>query len=526
MGILDLGISFQSDRRKFISPTGGNSPMRTSDRELDASQHFPVAQPLLPYPPLGTALSLDAPAERLRQRSIVMPIFAEATSMVLRLTDAPVAILMITGVSGCQIGSISGLEHFTQLPADPNLLLELAGLEYCYAQVMSGESNFSVPNCQQHPQLSQSALCQVHGIRSYLGVPMITAAKDRLGTIAILDFKPCQSSERDLDLLQLIGRLVGCEIERKLLSQAQLDRSIGNLDDRSTIGFDDQISATEYIEIVGAVLPSGNRYTAQLDSTLPSSQILPSEDLRPVYPQVHSEIQFKLLTHLAQEFRTPLTSILGMASVLQQEIYGSLNSKQKDYLGIIHYSGQQLVSIVDEIAQLSRFDCHQQQLTLSSVNLELLCQLVIQSLEPIAQKKNQQIVLNFADHSSSLEPRIWLLDKEKVRQILYYLGLSLIQASTVEQQISIQIANFNDELQIQLLSNDPQVILHSLDFDDDLELLVYAANNQTTEPNLAQDLRINLGLSLSRSLTTVHDGKIDIIANGGGYQLSLPLILV
>ncbi len=490
--------------------------MRTSDRELDANQ-ISLAQPLLQYPTIGTELSID--------RSIVMPIFTEATAMAMRLTDAPVAILMVTGISGCQIGSISGLEQFTQLPAHPDLLVELAGLEYCYAQIMSGEGSFSVA-CQQHPQLSQSALYQVHGIQSYLGVPMITAAKDRLGTIAILDFKPGQSIERNLDLLQLISRLVASDIERKLLSQAQLDRSIGNLGDRSTIGFDDQIAATEYVEIVGAVLPSGNRYTALIDSAQPAIQILPTdENLHPVDPQVQSEIQFKLLTHLAQEFRTPLTSVLGMASVLQQEIYGSLNSKQKDYLEIIHYSGQQLVSIIDEIAQLSRFDYHQQ-LTLRSVNLQLLCQLVIQSLEPIAQNKRQQIVLNFADKSSSLEPGIWVLDKDKVRQILYYLGLSLIHASDVEQEISIQVADFNDELQIQILSDDPEVILPTPDFDGDLKSLVYAANNQTTEPNLAQDLRINLGLSLSRCLATAHDGKIDAILNGGGYQLSLPLILV
>jgi signal transduction histidine kinase len=516
VGILDLGISFQSDRHKFISPTGGNCPMRTSDREPDANQ-VPVAQPLLQYPTLGTELSID--------RSTVMPIFTEATTMATQLTDAPVAILTITGVSGCQIGSISGLERFTQLPTDPDLLLELAGLEYCYAQVMSGESNFSITNCQQHPELSQLALYQVHGIRSYLGVPMITAAKDRLGTIAILDFKPGQPSERNLGLLQLIGRLVASEVERKLLSQAQLDRSIGTLNSRSTIGFDDRIATTEYIEIVGAVLPSGNRYTALIDTTAPSIQILPPEDIRPVDPQIQSGIQFKLLTHLAQAFRTPLTSVLGMASVLQQEIYGSLNGKQKDYLGIIHHSGQQLVSIVDEITQLSEFDCHQQQLTLTSVNLELLCQLVIQSLAPLAQKKSQQIILNLLGSSSLLEPRIWLLDKDKVRQTLYYLGLSLIHASNVDRQISIQIANFNDELQLQLISNDPQVRLHNLDLND-LSLSVDLDRDRTTEPNLDRDLRINLGLSLSHALAITHGGKIEIIANGGGYQLSLPLILV
>ena len=62
----------------------------------------------------------------------------------------------------------------------------------------------------------------------------------------------------------------------------------------------------------------------------------------------------ELLTNLGQELRTPLTSILGMASVLQQEIYGPLSSKQKDYLGIIHQSGEKLVKIIDRISTLSQ----------------------------------------------------------------------------------------------------------------------------------------------------------------------------
>jgi signal transduction histidine kinase len=44
-----------------------------------------------------------------------------------------------------------------------------------------------------------------------------------------------------------------------------------------------------------------------------------------------NSIKVKLLNHLAQELLTPLTSVLGMASVLNQEIYGPLTSKQKEY---------------------------------------------------------------------------------------------------------------------------------------------------------------------------------------------------
>ena len=82
-----------------------------------------------------------------------------------------------------------------------------------------------------------------------------------------------------------------------------------------------------------------------------------STDLTSLQPNLddsgHQSRPSELLADLAQELRTPLTSILGMSSVLQQEIYGSLCSKQKNYLEIIYHSGQKLVEIVDRISTLS-----------------------------------------------------------------------------------------------------------------------------------------------------------------------------
>jgi His Kinase A (phospho-acceptor) domain/GAF domain len=310
--------------------------MLTPDQNLDASSnHQVITAPSLQYPTIATELRIE--------QSQVTPIFAEATTLATRLTKAPVAILMVTGKSGCQISSISGLAKFGCLPANPDLLLELAGLEYCYSQVMSSESRFSVADCQQHPELCQLPLVTVHGIQAYLGLPIVTAAKDRLGTIAILDFKSRRFNNRDIEALQVISRLVASEFERRLLSQAQLDRSIDYLHHGRVQGFDDSLAATEYSEDCRSIDPSD---VHDLSTDLKALQ-------HNLAANQHQSISGELLANLAQELRTPLTSILGMASVLQQEIYGPLSSKQKDYLGIVHQSGQKLVKIVDRISTLS-----------------------------------------------------------------------------------------------------------------------------------------------------------------------------
>lgn len=500
--------------------------MLNSDSGLDASSNRQViTSPSLQYPTILTELRVE--------QSQVMPIFTEATALAIRLTKAPVAIVMVTSSAGCQIASIAGLEKFVRLPIDPDLHLKLAGFEYCYAQVMSSESKFSVTDCQQHPELAQLPLVRLHGVQAYLGLPIVTAAKDRLGTIAILDFKPRQFSERDLDVLQIVSRLVASEFERKLLSQAQLDRSIDNLQYRTIPGFDDPLAAAEY-EDSSPSIGKIDHYSLSGDLITFDRDLVAQEYLNPIYPQVQGEIQFKLLTHLAQELRTPLTSVLGMASVLQQEIYGPLSGKQADYLGIIYQSGQQLVTIVDEISKLSEFDLGQDplshppqhQLALRAVNLEMLCQSALQSLEPLAQRKNQQLVLDLTEGNLSHEKlldKICSIDKNKIQQIVYYLCLSLIHASTIDCQISIQLADISDGLQLQLLTNDPHVILEQLDVSD-LEAVAAQDRSYPHQPHPNQDLRVSLGLSLSHTLATAHGCTIATIADGRGYQLTLPLV--
>jgi signal transduction histidine kinase len=317
--------------------------MLISDQDLDASSDQVIASSSLQYSTTITELRIE--------QSQVTPIFIEATAMATRLTKAPLAILMVTGKSGCQISSISGLAKLVHLPTNPDLLLELAGLEYCYAQVMSSESRFSVADFQLHPELCHSPLLKVQGIRAYLGLPIVTAAKDRLGTMAILDFKSRQFNNRDIETLQVISRLVASEFERKLLSQARLDRSIDLLHYGTVQGFDDPLAAAEY---------SDDRHSNSLLSA-PAIEPIEAEDRSADLEVVqhnpgtteHRAIPSELLVNLAQELRTPLTSIFGMASVLQQEIYGPLSSKQKDYLEIIYQSGQKLVKIVDQIATLT-----------------------------------------------------------------------------------------------------------------------------------------------------------------------------
>ena len=64
----------------------------------------------------------------------------------------------------------------------------------------------------------------------------------------------------------------------------------------------------------------------------------------------------QLLTLVSQEMLTPLTSVMGMASILNQEIYGPLKEKQKEYVEIINERSKYLRSLVEQMIALTRLD--------------------------------------------------------------------------------------------------------------------------------------------------------------------------
>lgn len=153
---------------------------------------------------------------------------------------------------------------------------------------------------------------------------------------------------------------------------------------------------------------------------------------------------------MTQELSTPLTSILGMASVLMQGIYGTLSEKQKEYLEIIHNSGQYLQSLVNEIVDIGVLDDSGPSLNLSQVDIEMLCQQAIMALNQMAHRRDQQIQL-------TIEPgnRIWLLDKDKVRQMLYHLVFCVVQSSSADSVIRIHVSRRQSFLSLTVWTSHP-----------------------------------------------------------------------
>jgi signal transduction histidine kinase len=489
------------------------------------------------FPEVKEKQRLEALSELGLGGSETIPIFEEATQIAARFLATPISIL----------GFVDGEHHWFKSSVGLSrlgLMNKLAqnrklsrGESFCN-QVVETAQVFVINNTDKldNSCLKTSQLVQEYGIRSYLGAPLIDAMGNCLGALAVMDLVPRTFTNPDIEILQIIARWCMSEFERN------------------------QLLLSQHSPSTHSPLTAKKSTNYQLRSSISSPP--PHVERESASTQ---QLKLLLLGKINQELCTPLTSVLGMANVLGREIYGPLSIKQREYVDIIQNSGQYLLSLINEIAELGVLDENCSVLNLAPVDIEMLCQQTMSTLKETAHRREQNIRL-------SIEPgynRIWLLDKEKVRQILYHLIFSVIQVSATGSTVRIHISYQEKTVNITVsvfhvwlgdgiseadsyfhlnplsrleLTDKPSIHSSYPDTDDELGIPVVVekkwshpdSHSDSLTMNAAEDLatsygnltREQLGLLLSVHLAEFHGGKITIQGSpesGQRYVLSLPI---
>jgi signal transduction histidine kinase len=489
------------------------------------------------FPEVKEKQRLEALSELGLRGSETIPVFEEATQIAAHFLATPISILGFVDGERHWFKSAVGLSRLglmNQLAQNRQLSREES---FC-TQVVETAQVFVISNTEEldKSSLKASQLVQEYGVRSYLGAPLIDAMGNCLGALAVMDLVPRTFTTRDIEVLQIIARWCMSEFERN-----QLLLSKQPLSTHSHLAFKKSTNHQLRSGIIATPL--------DLARESASTQ----------------QLKLLLLGQITQELRTPLTSVLGMASVLGREIYGPLTIKQREYVDIIQHSGHYLLSLINEITDLGVLDEDCSVLNLTPVDIEMLSQQVINTLKEAAHRREQNIRL-------SIEPgynRIWLLDKEKVRQILYHLIFSVIQVSATGSTVRIHISYQENTVNITVsvfhvwlgdgitevdsyfqlnslsrmeLTGEPATYSGYPDTDDDSGIPVVVekkwsypdSRSDSLTMNAAEDLassygnltRERLGLLLSVHLAEFHGGKITIQGSpesGQRYVLSLPI---
>src|SRR5437588_10993705 len=130
-----------------------------------------------------------------------------------------------------------------------------------------------------------------------------------------------------------------------------------------------------------------------------------------------SRLKSEFLAHMSHELRTPLNAILGFSELLRDDLAGKITEKQrKDCLDNIYNSGRHLLSLINDVLDLTKIEAGRMDLAYEEVGVESATREVLNVPRSLPTSKD-------SDSSSTVAPAAALLiaDKNKFKQVLYNL---------------------------------------------------------------------------------------------------------
>ncbi|MEM9213008.1 MAG: ATP-binding protein [Cyanobacteria bacterium P01_F01_bin.150] len=236
-----------------------------------------------------------------------------------------------------------------------------------------------------------------------------------------------------------------------------------------------------------------------------------------------SQMKDEFLATMSHELRTPLNAVLGMAEILQKEIYGAVNPRQRDALNIIEQSSQHLLNLINGILDLSKIAAGQMQLYSTPTDVAELCHNSLSLIRQQAQLKQLQLHLKCPDSIPCL-----MLDQQRIYQVLINLLNNAVKFTPEEGQITLLIdpqpvpdpAGFFPCGFLRLTVSDTGIGIPPEDID------------KLFQPFFQVDSTLNrhyegtgLGLALVKRFVELHRGRVSVkskVSVGSSFTVELP----
>ena len=228
--------------------------------------------------------------------------------------------------------------------------------------------------------------------------------------------------------------------------------------------------------------------------------------------EVASEHKSDFLANMSHELRTPLNAIIGFSQVLRQRLFGPINEKQEEYLDDILSSGNHLLSLINDVLDLSKVEAGQVELEVASFSLrEALERGVVMVREP-ATKDGVRLSLKLAPGVDLVEG-----DERRLRQVIFNLLSNAVKFTPEGGEVVVATASRDHEVLISVTDTGPGIRVedHERIFEE----------FQQTDVGVQQREGTGLGLALSKRLVELHGGRIWVESepgHGSRFVFTLP----
>jgi signal transduction histidine kinase len=226
-----------------------------------------------------------------------------------------------------------------------------------------------------------------------------------------------------------------------------------------------------------------------------------------------SQHKSEFLANMSHELRTPLNAIIGFSEVLSERMFGEINDKQAEYLSDILESGRHLLSLINDILDLSKIEAGRMELETTDFDLPSAIESTLMLVRERAHRR--AITLE-----RTIDERLGVVraDERKVKQVLLNLLSNALKFTPEGGQVAVRAGMHNDEAEISVADTGVGIAPEdqAAVFEEFRQVGAAAKKVEGT----------GLGLAISRKFIELHGGRIWVksqVGSGSTFSFTLPV---
>ena len=248
-----------------------------------------------------------------------------------------------------------------------------------------------------------------------------------------------------------------------------------------------------------------------------------------------NRLKDEFLACISHELKTPLTAVLGLSSLLKDRAIGELNDRQARYAKLIHQSGRHLMTVVNDILDLTRMETGQMELIVEPVQIAAVCDRAFEGAKLLQQQEDKPTAArddpttsrdrqegkseSQIDFTLEIEPGLVhiVADELRLRQMLVNLLSNALKFTAAGAAIGLKVNHWEGWIAFTVWDT-------GIGIPADKQHLIFQKFQQLESPLTRRFQGTGLGLVLTQRLARLHGGDVSFISSEGqGSQFTLLL---
>ena len=218
-------------------------------------------------------------------------------------------------------------------------------------------------------------------------------------------------------------------------------------------------------------------------------------------------LKSQFVANVSYELRTPLTSIVGFAEMLEQNYFGDLNDRQRDYVRSILTSSNRLMVLINDMLDLAVIEAGALVLDIGQVSVEPMVAAVVQMVEEQARARTLQL-------TQAVDPSAGVVegDERRLKQVLYNLLSNSIRFTPPGGKVAVRASGDATSLTLEVA-----------DTGTGNNVVGMTATDRFRRGDGDGAPGVGLGLSLVRRFVAMHGGTVDLFTDDEGTRVLVRL---